>query len=127
MRRKQNTITKGRPTIHLCLQVSPERRLLSALAIEGIKHRAPESSNQFEFEFAQLFHAADDLVASFEPVLLVFWMAQNHAFRSSGENYVARFESHMPGNIAHYLRAAENEILGIRGLSSFPVDSAFNP
>ena len=112
MRRKKEQVQKSRLTIHLCQRRSPERVFLV--------------SNQFELQFAQFLHAACDSVARLKPNLLLLGMAQNHTFWCPRENYVPGLESHVPRNIADNLRAGEYEILGIRRLPSFSVNSTLN-
>src|SRR5215469_1057347 len=84
------------------------------------------ASGQSKLQFAQIFHAAGDFVASFEPNPFVLGTAEYDPFRRACENYVACLERHVSGNVGDKLRAVKDEIVGAGRLSRLTVNPALN-
>src|ERR1700694_2154506 len=83
-------------------------------------------SDQSEPQLTQLFHTAGNLVAGLQPLLLVLGIAQNHSFRSPGENDVACSQSDVTGNVADNVSCAEDEIICTGRLARLAVDPALD-
>jgi hypothetical protein len=81
--------------------------------MKSASETAQGSSDQFEFQLSESLHTTSDGVAGFEPYLLVPEFAQDHTFRSTGEDNVTWLERHQSRGVANELTAVENKIIGV--------------
>src|ERR1035438_6544642 len=92
----------------------------------------PASLRQIELQLSQLFQAAGNLVAGFEPNVLLLGngkptdnSAEDHSSRRAGEDDVSRPEGNAGRGIADDLAAAVDQVVGVRRLAGFAIDPAF--